>query len=577
MKTILIVEDDPIAALDETAVLSHYGYGVIAAKSGEEAVDLCRRVDEIDMVLMDIDLGEGMDGPEAAQAILAEREIPIVFLTSHAERGMVEKVRGITRYGYVIKNSGDFVLISSIEMAFELFDAHRRVNAESARSAAILRSLPDLLFVIGRDGTYREVYVPDNSVLPMPVEEIIGKNLRDMFGVEEAERHLAVYEACFATGETRSLEYEIQLRDGLRSYEAHITVYDRASVLAIARDITERRRADEMLRESEARYRQLFHNAPAGIYEVDFATQRFTKVNSLICEYTGYSEAELLSMNPLDILTDESKAHFIGRVGKMLAGQPVPSETEYCIREKNGNTRWVVLNNEFFYRDGVITSAAVVAHDITERRLMEESIRQLLAEKELLLQEIHHRVKNNMNTVKSLLSMQARAMKIPEASQVLSDAAGRIQSMAVLYDKLYRSENFRELNMRLFLTPLIGEILEVLPGAASIAADIHVDDTVVSSKALLPVGIILNELITNSVRYAFPGGGDGTIAISVSGSNGGLTLIYSDNGVGLPESITPDNSTGFGMRLVGMMVKQMQGSIAIERGSGTRFVIRAGL
>ena len=125
-KSILLVEDDYITAKLETKVLQSFGYEVITAGSGEKAVSIATGDNNIDLILMDIDLGMGMNGPEAAAEILRVKTVPIVFLTSHAEQEMVEKVRGITRYGYVIKNSGNFVLQSSIEMAFALYEAYER-------------------------------------------------------------------------------------------------------------------------------------------------------------------------------------------------------------------------------------------------------------------------------------------------------------------------------------------------------------------------------------------------------------------------------------------------------------------
>lgn len=132
-KTILLVEDDAVTALVEEAMIRRFGYEVVIANSGEQAVRLAAGREEIDLVLMDIDLGAGMDGTEAAALILAKRNLPIVFLTLHAEQEYVERVRKITRYGYVIKNSGDFVLQSSIEMAFTLFEAY-----EALKKSALL-------------------------------------------------------------------------------------------------------------------------------------------------------------------------------------------------------------------------------------------------------------------------------------------------------------------------------------------------------------------------------------------------------------------------------------------------------
>ena len=136
-KTILLVEDETVIAMAQANIVRSFGYDVITAISGEEAVKLVSEKKEISLILMDIDLGKGMDGTEAAKQIFEIREIPVVFLTSHSEEEYVSRVKKITRYGYVIKNSGDFVLKSSIEMAYELFDANRALieNMDAFRDA----------------------------------------------------------------------------------------------------------------------------------------------------------------------------------------------------------------------------------------------------------------------------------------------------------------------------------------------------------------------------------------------------------------------------------------------------------
>jgi CheY-like chemotaxis protein len=134
VKTILLVEDEVLIAMAQELTIKRFGYNAVSAYSGEEAVKAACENQEIALILMDIDLGRGIDGTEAARRILRKRNIPVVFLTSHSEREMVEKVRGITRYGYVIKNSGDFVLQSSIEMALELY----RANEETHQNELLL-------------------------------------------------------------------------------------------------------------------------------------------------------------------------------------------------------------------------------------------------------------------------------------------------------------------------------------------------------------------------------------------------------------------------------------------------------
>jgi len=142
-KTILLVEDDSIQSIAVEARMKLFGYEVITVDSGEKAVELALNDQTIDLILMDIMLGDGIDGTDAAKQILAKRDVAIVFLSSYSDRNTIDKVRGITRYGYLLKNSDDFVLESSIEMAFELFDAHQRTIESEEKYSVAFHTSPD--------------------------------------------------------------------------------------------------------------------------------------------------------------------------------------------------------------------------------------------------------------------------------------------------------------------------------------------------------------------------------------------------------------------------------------------------
>jgi two-component system cell cycle sensor histidine kinase/response regulator CckA len=145
----------------------------------------------------------------------------------------------------------------------------------------------------------------------------------------------------------------------------------------LKREIAERKKTEEALRDSEARYKQLFNHAPAGIYEVDFATGKLVSVNAVMCKYTGYSSEELLNMSGLDLLTEESKPIFLRRLLKIFAGQTVPENVEYRARAKDGREYWIMLNSKIIYQDGKPTGAFAVVHDITETKRVEQANREL--------------------------------------------------------------------------------------------------------------------------------------------------------------------------------------------------------
>jgi predicted ATPase/two-component sensor histidine kinase len=211
--------------------------------------------------------------------------------------------------------------------------------------------------------------------------------------------------------------------------------------------------------------------------------------------------------------------------------------------------------------------------EIVERRRAEEKIKALLSEKELLLKEVHHRIKNNMSTVRGLLSLQASALKDPIAIAALKDAGGRVQNMMQLYDKLFRSESFIELSVDDYLATLLDEIVANFPNRDSVRIETHLDHFLLDAQQLSPLAMIVNELVTNIMKYAFVGRDNGLISVYASVKEKRATIIIKDNGIGIPESFDITPSAGFGVKLVYMLAVQLRGRIHMERESGTKWIL----
>ncbi len=223
--------------------------------------------------------------------------------------------------------------------------------------------------------------------------------------------------------------------------------------------------------------------------------------------------------------------------------------------------------------ENMLKTVAIRGAGEMERLIAEEQIKSLLSEKELLLREVHHRIKNNMSVITGMLMLQAETLKEPSAIAALKDAQGRVRSMMVLYDKLYRSADFKSISIKEYLTSLIHEIIGNFPGHTSIKVETRIDDCILEAKTLSPVGIILNELLTNAMKHAFTDKEKGAIEVSLSIKDNHAILMLQDNGAGIPESIDTGNSTGFGLQLVNMLTEQLEGTIRIEREKGARFVL----
>lgn len=219
------------------------------------------------------------------------------------------------------------------------------------------------------------------------------------------------------------------------------------------------------------------------------------------------------------------------------------------------------------------SNALSIIRDVTERKHAEDMIKELLAEKDHLLREVHHRIKNNMYTIKSLLSLQVASEKDSAATESLKDAESRVQTIMMLYDKLYLTENYQELSIKSYIEPLAQEIIRNFQSECNVSFHSEITDSILNVGILTPLGIIVNELLTNSMKHAFTGRNNGNITVSISINDHLLRLIIQDDGVGIPESISFQDSNGFGMQLIRLLTDEIQGKIGIERENGTKVTL----
>ncbi len=222
--------------------------------------------------------------------------------------------------------------------------------------------------------------------------------------------------------------------------------------------------------------------------------------------------------------------------------------------------------------DGGIYGRVYTFHDVTGFRRAEERIRGLLEEKETILGEVHHRVKNYMVTLQAILSLHAQTLKEPSAIAALGDARLRVEGMLALYDKLYVQAGSGSSVASIFMRELVEEIMAIFPRAAEVTLEQAFDDFVLDAKTMRTLGIIVNELVTNAMKYAFRGRKSGKLGVSLVLAGGKAVLEVGDDGIGMEEA-SPGRGIGFGLMLVDTLVKQLRGTMAIERGGGTRYRI----
>jgi len=209
-----------------------------------------------------------------------------------------------------------------------------------------------------------------------------------------------------------------------------------------------------------------------------------------------------------------------------------------------------------------------------ELKLAELNARKQLSRKEILLKDVHHRIKNNITTVESFLTLQAQTIENPEAISILQNGIGRVQSMRVIYDKLLLTSEYGTISVKNYMEDLIFAIFNIFTDNDSIRMELKIEDFQLETNRLFPLGTIINELLTNTMKYAFINKKTGLVQITLSLKGNHAELILQDDGDGLPENFSLDSSKGFGLMIIQMFSEQLGGTFTIEKNNGTRNTLK---
>ncbi len=704
-KRILLVEDETIIAIAGKRSLEKYGYSVLTVNSGEKAVGFFAESGAgdpgVDLVLMDINLGRGIDGTEAARRIIDKRDIPVVFLSSHTEREVVEKTEGISSYGYVVKNSGITVLDAAIKMAFRLFEAKAREKEKEERFQALFNRAPLGYQSLDSEGNFIEVNWTWLETLGYKREEVIGKWFGDFLAPQYREAFRERFPLFKERGSIHS-EFEMICRNGEHvfiAFDGKIGFDIDGNFLqthCILQDITGEKKNELSLRESNARHSAMIENIADVIAIIDAqGINRYKSPN--IEKWFGWRPEELVGRDTWEQVHPDDLEGMQCFFASLLKEEEASGTAECRYRCKDGSFKWISLTavnlihnpsiggvllnyrdesarkavedelreNEFRLREAqklahvgsweydiasgkiygsvegfriyglvppeskllpvdeieaciperemvhqalidliaeekpydlefdivpqgavlprtIISKAELVkdAHgrpvrvrgviqDISERRKSEEIVRKQLAEKEVLLKEVHHRIKNNFAAVESLLFLQSQSAMDAASLSVLQEASGRVAGMRKLYDYLLLSGGYRDISVKMYLEDLIDTVLALFPLSIPLTVEKLIDDIYLDERYMFPLGVIINELLTNIMKYAFAGRADGHIQVVLKQKGRSVRLSVHDDGTGLPPGFDPEASGGLGLMLVNMLSGQLAGRFALENGNGT--------
>lgn len=341
-----------------------------------------------------------------------------------------------------------------------------------------------------------------------------------------------------------------------------------SGTISFGMDITERRKVEKDLAENERLLRKIAENYPhsyISIIEKDL-TVGFTSGQEF--KKQGLDPSAFIGL-PLEEVFGEHapviKEHYL----KTFAGEEI--SFELFIGGQYQHYKTVPL----YDTNGGIPRILTVVENITERKIAEEKLKASLREKELLLKEVHHRVKNNMAVIASMMNLQAASFPDPQVQALLKNTHQRIRSMALVHERLYKAGDLAHIDFSHYLPALVKQIFQgTRLNEENIILTIDARNILLEVDKAIPLGLIVNELVTNAFKYAFPNDRKGTLDIRLSETGGDYIMWVSDNGIGIPEDIDTQDISSFGLYMVDLLCKQLTGQMEIHRDGGTSFQIR---
>ena len=566
------------------------GVGVLAASPARGVVGLL--------------VSDGVGGVVARRMLPVVVVIPVLFgwLRLAAQRaGLVGAEFGLSLFA--LSNITVFTaLVFWTASRLQRYEAKRTRAEESLRQSErrqreLLEGVPQLIWTCLPDGRCDFLSRQWVEYTGIPEADQLGFAWSE--AVHPDDRSHLMERWTQAVSERKPLDVEFRIRGGSGEYRwfktrgvllreqdgsskwfgTNTDIHDKKLVESELKELntTLERRVEERtkaLREEEERFRSAFDHAPSGIALVA-PGGKWLRVNQSLCEILGYTEAELLATDFQSITHSDDLALNLDYYQGMLAGTIRTYQMEKRYLHKAGHFVYATLSVSLV-RDGDGEPLYFISQvkDITQWKQAEAQLKASLREKEVMLKEIHHRVKNNLQIVSTLLDLQSEHTQDRQAIEMFEESRGRVKSMALIHERLYRSQDLARVN----IADYVRQLAEDLFHAYRVSNDeivLHVDVTVppLPIDIAIPCGLLLNELLSNCLKHAFADASEGWIRVTLHDDGPNTILTVADNGAGFPPDFDFRNTTSFGLQLVTTLVEQLHGEIELKTEGGSEFIV----
>ncbi len=588
-KRILIVEDEAVIALAEAEALRERGYQVDIALDERDALEkACDRSAPVDLVLMDIELGDIGNGAQVARSIGARCPVPVVFLTSHTDNSVLELTEGTRSYGYVVKDSGPDILAASVRMAFRLHEAYTELGLSESRLKLQLWRL--------------ELLDQVNKLLEDPGKSVEDCLRRIAQGILEKWRHpeAVCVRISAGTADVRCPGYvhspwrlsspvsvagrqagmvEVSFRKAVPPVDGETFLpEERLVVDLIARRLgwyLEKRAYEDRLQENSERFRRITEAMTDYIFSVRFAPGRDSVQHGPGCvTVTGYTENELERKPELlsRMILEEDRKAAATRTALLRTGMG-QDPIEYRILRKDGETRWV-RETDVLVTDGAgrVLGYDGIILDITERRTAEEGLSRALEDQNRLKREFRHYLNNSLAIVVSLINLEMGRVSGEAYREFARKTEMRVCALSSAFEFASREEDGERVRLDDYIRSIASSIIGIRAlTSRETALSVDAVPVRIEPGRAIPLGLAAAELVDNALRHACPREGGGAVHVGLTVADGEARLVVSDGGPGLPGEVDPTTCPTIGLTLVRLLAQQLSGRVLCDcAGGGTR-------
>jgi PAS domain S-box-containing protein len=529
------------------------------------------------LILVDINHTNPSESINNSIDIIKKFDVPLIFISKDLDVNLI-KSNNLSRSYYIQKPYNDNEIKLTLELAIFHEKTDKKFLEEKNNFKMLYDRTPIPYHSLDKNGNILDVNQSWLEKLGYERPEVVGKWFGNFIGNEHVKNFESNFSKIMNNMEILTVNLDMIQKNGNR-INVKIdckAAYDLDGYFqqthCIFVDMSEKKKAEDALKKSEQYYKTIFENTGTATIIVE-EDNKISLVNTEFEKLYGYNKADIEGKKEWKQFVDKKYLPTMEKYHKARRIKPAdaPRNYEFDFIDNNNTVK------NIFATVAIIpgTKKSLISlQDVTERNIAEKDLKNSLKDKDMLMREIHHRVKNNLQIISSLLNLQSQYIKDKYAMDIFTDSQNRVRSMAIIHEKLYKSQSMSEIDFSDYITELVESLFyNHNVDESRIKLIKNMDKVYFNVDTAIPCGLIVNELITNCLKHAFPNDINGEVHIDLFKMEDKYVLNVKDNGVGFPDNIDYKNTDSLGLQLVTSLVNQIDGTIELSNGLGSNFKI----